>query len=268
MNIAVAFGEFDSLHIGHRAVIERLKNYTYPVVVIHNDNTEPFVYCENERRYLLNQMGIKAIYSIDSDVYKNNSLEDYVSSVLIKKTGATVIVTGKNFDKLEQLREICRKLDISLDVVDTVFYEGAEVTDRLVKKALAECSFEETVDLLGEKYLLMGTVVNGKGVGNKHGMPTANLKLDLNKMFPKYGVYATDVEIDGELFKGITNIGLRPTDDNIPIPTCETLILDFNRIIYGKEVVLKAYKYVRPVKKFADLDELKKQIETDIRNIY
>lgn len=268
MNVAVSFGYFDGLNVGHRAIIDELKNYTYPIVVSFNSDSQSSIYSEDEKRYLLNQLGIRAIYSMPSSSFTDVRLEDFVKEVLVKKVGATVIVVGKNFDQLKELKDICKKIDVPVSVVDTVCVDEKEVTTQRVKDELVNGSFDKALELLGDDYLVIGPVIHGKAVGREHGMPTANVQYSENKMFPKYGVYGTSVEIDGKTYRGVTNIGLRPSDDNNPIPTCETLILDFNEQLYDKEIVLRAHKYVRDVIKFTNLDLLKSQIRKDIEYLY
>jgi FAD synthase len=111
---------------------------------------------------------------------------------------------------------------------------------------------------------LTGVVIHGKGRGRPHGMPTANLKVYDAVVMPKRGVWATKVYLNGEEYDGVTNVGLRPTDDDSPIPTVETVIIGLNRDIYGEEMTLKFLRYIRPTIKFNSLDELKVQIEKDI----
>lgn len=111
---------------------------------------------------------------------------------------------------------------------------------------------------------LTGIVVHGKGHGHLHGMPTANLQPYDVVVMPKRGVWATKVYLDGVEYDGVTNVGLRPTDDDSPVPTVETVILGLNRDIYGEEITLKFLRYIRPTMKFDNLDQLKQQIDDDI----
>jgi len=114
---------------------------------------------------------------------------------------------------------------------------------------------------------LQGVVVHGKGRGHIHLMPTANLKPFLGQDLPKFGVWAVKVLLGGKTFRGLTNVGLRPSDDDSPVPTVETLILDFDEDIYGRKITIEFEKFVRPTGKFANLDELRKQIEIDIKSL-
>ena len=154
-----------------------------------------------------------------------------------------------------------------MEVVPTVCYEGKPVSTDDIKQAIVDGDFDKMTALLGETYIMQGTVVHGKAAGRKHGMPTANLGVAENKLFPPHGVYATLSCMEGTFFRGMTNIGLRPSDDDIPIATIETWLMNFSRDIYGKRITLKVYKYIRGVVKFANLDEVRKQIDKDVLQI-
>lgn len=115
----------------------------------------------------------------------------------------------------------------------------------------------------GLPILLKGEVVQGKGLGRTVGMPTANLKI-YEGTLPESGVYLTRIEVDEKVYNSLTNIGKRPSVDSGDEVTVETLILDFNRDIYGKYVALEILEFLRPVLKFASLLEVREQVEEDI----
>jgi riboflavin kinase/FMN adenylyltransferase len=108
-----------------------------------------------------------------------------------------------------------------------------------------------------------GKIIHGKGLGKTVGMPTANLDVTPNSITLPLGVYASKIIIDGETFTGLTNIGPRPSVDDVPVITVETLILDFDRDIYEKTVTLKIYLFIRPIEKFSGLQAVKEQVEKD-----
>jgi len=110
---------------------------------------------------------------------------------------------------------------------------------------------------------LGGIVVHGKGHGSRHGMPTANLQPFDNKQLPTYGVWAVRVFVAGKVYRGITHVGTRPSDDDLPHPTVETLILDFDGDLYGRFMCIEFLRYIRPTQTFRNLDELRVQIERD-----
>ena len=112
--------------------------------------------------------------------------------------------------------------------------------------------------------VLKGRVVRGKGRGHLHGMPTANLGLEPGTALPEEGVYAARVFLRGEEYAGLTNIGRRPSDDDMPHVTVETYILDFSGDIYGEEMTLEPVHYLRGIRRFeGGLDELRQQLRKD-----
>ena len=110
---------------------------------------------------------------------------------------------------------------------------------------------------------LEGEVVHGKALGRTVGMPTANIHVDTTCL-PESGVFATKIEVDGRVYDSVTNIGRRPSVDESEHVTVETYILDFSGEIYGKTVKLELCKFLRPVIRFENLEEVRKQVEKDI----
>ena len=110
---------------------------------------------------------------------------------------------------------------------------------------------------------LEGEVVHGKALGRTVGMPTANLNVDTTSL-PEAGVYATKIEVEGHVYDSVTNIGKRPSVDESDLVTVETYILEFSGEIYGKTVKLEICKFLRPVMRFENLEEVRKQVEKDI----
>lgn len=110
---------------------------------------------------------------------------------------------------------------------------------------------------------LTGTVIHGKALGRTVGMPTANLFVSKGTKLPKTGVYASRVQIGEKIFLGVTNVGTRPSVDNREEITIETLILDFERDIYGQEITLELCEYLRPIEKMESLKAVQLQVEKD-----
>ena len=114
---------------------------------------------------------------------------------------------------------------------------------------------------------LSGTVVHGKGKGRLYGMPTANLRPFDGEALPAEGVWAVEVLLDGRTYRGLTNVGPRPTVDDNPAPTVETMLLDFDEEIYGKTLTITFLERIRPVMRFSGLDALRRQISLDIEKL-
>jgi len=117
-------------------------------------------------------------------------------------------------------------------------------------------------------YILKGKVIHGKALGRTVGKPTANLKAESGSVIPPGGVYATIGIIDGERCKAVTNVGTRPSVDEDTHVTIETFFLELNEDLYGKEITLEFLGYIRPTKKFENLEQVSAQIQKDIEVAY
>ena len=162
------------------------------------------------------------------------------------------------------LADFGEKYGFSVETVPTVKMNGLPVSKESIRQAAAAGDYAAMLALLGRPYLLAGQVVHGKAAGHKHGLPTANLSLTPGKLLPPYGVYATLAHLEAGTYWGVTNIGLRPSDDDIPLPAVETLLLDFQGDIYGQPLALEVCRYIRGIRKFqGGLDEVRKQVDQD-----
>ena len=123
---------------------------------------------------------------------------------------------------------------------------------------------ETAVRFLGHPYVLTGTVVPGKQLGRRLGVPTANLRLPEDAAVPKFGVYACRCRIAGAAYPAVTNVGTRPTVEGNGI-TVEPWILDYSGDLYGRDITLEFYRFLRSEEKFPDLEALKAQIREDAR---
>ncbi|WP_461810797.1 riboflavin biosynthesis protein RibF [Faecalimonas sp.] len=272
----IAFGSFDGMHKGHQAVIKKLSGYEgqTPVIVSYSDDVNPIIYTECEKEYLLKDKKVEIMISVGKGKIDSMTAEEFVEKILVSKLQMKSVVVGENLcfgsDKKDvmYLKKLSKRFGFDVDVVTVVKYEDKPISTNDIKQVIVEGDFEKLTKLLGHTYIMQGTVVHGKAEGRKHGMPTANLGVAENKIFPPHGVYATLSNMDGTFYRGMTSIGLRPSDDDVPIATVETWLMNFSRDIYGKCITLGIYKYIRGVKKFeGGLDEVRKQIDKDVAAI-
>jgi len=276
-NTCVAFGSFDGVHTGHRAVINKLldtskQGYTSVVLSFEYDeallNEKKILSTEAEKQYLLSKNGPEVMisYKIDRE-NKDTPPERFIKEILVDKLGAKVVVAGTGNSNIKVLRECAQKYGYALVECDTVLADGEPVTSERIAKELTEGTLQKANELLGHSYLLMGKVMHGKALGRTVGMPTANLGFSQVKLLPAYGVFGTLSEIDGKNVKGLTNIGQRPSVDNYNYVTIETFLLDYSGDLYDKTIALEIYVYIRGVIKFNNLDEVKAQVVMDIESI-
>lgn len=272
----VAVGFFDGLHIGHKAVIDRLckcENLS-PVLISLSNSSSPVIYTEEEKSYLLQNTKLDTMFSLSEDIIKNMTAESFADDVLKQILNTKILVAGEKalfgIDQIDvnHFRSIGQKYGFIVETVPMKCINDVPVSSNTIKKAIQEGDFSKISSMLGASYLVSGTVVHGKGVGHKFGMPTANLAVASNKLFPPHGVYGSMSYFQGENHFGMTNVGLRPSDDDIPIPTIETFLLNFDRDIYGQKVFLELLVYIRGIRKFAGgLAEVRQQIDKDIKQI-
>lgn len=264
----VAFGYFDGVHIGHRAVVDKLlEEKTLTSVVVALEPEGKVLSTPREKEYLMEKMGVENMVSLSADVVDN--AKAFVEEILIGKLGAKKVIVGEGFTFGDcGSAELLRELGLEVVVVDTVCLDGEAVSSDSVIKAFEAEDFPKATEMLGGHYLVIGPVKHGKAAGRKHGMPTANLGFSEEKILPPLGVYGCLSRVEGEVHQGMTNIGRRPSDDDMDYISIETFLLDFKGDLYDKEQILEVYIYVRGVVKFAGgLDEVRRQIDKDIANI-
>ena len=144
---------------------------------------------------------------------------------------------------------------------------GEKISSTRIRTLLEQGDLDGANRLLGHPHILSGKVIRGQQLGRTIGIPTANLQLPDELVKPAFGVYACRAWVNGNHYVAVTNIGTRPTVDGQGV-TVEPWILDFDGDLYGKEITLEFHKFLRPEQKFADLDELKAQIQKDAAETY
>lgn len=265
IDTCVAFGEFESMHKGHLSVVKTVadvaKDKGLNSVIVSMPVEGKVFTTEEEKEYLIKD------YEIDTFVTCTECTEGFIENTIFGTLGAKVVVIGETSSKLAEVRAAAEKVNAEVVVVEAVKDEEKVITLDAVKEAFEACDYIKMKELLGHPYIMMGEVVHGKALGRTQGMPTANLGVPDCKIKPIDAVYCTRVLLGDESFKAMTNIGKRPSVDDFDYVTIEAFILDFKRDIYGKKLVLEVHKYVRGVKKFNDLAEVKAQIDKDIQEV-
>ena len=161
------------------------------------------------------------------------------------------------------LQRYCKDAGIRFEVVPPLLDDGAPVSSTRIRAALREGDIPLANRLLGYPYMTDGEVVHGRHLGRKLGFPTINQLFSPEDLIPRFGVYATIAEIDGKRYVGATDIGVKPTVGEGYAPAAETYLLDFDGDLYGKNITLSYYAFLRGERKFSSLAEL---TETVLRN--
>jgi riboflavin kinase/FMN adenylyltransferase len=218
---------------------------------------------------LLNFYGMDKVVALPFDKQlMTTPWADFLQQLMAE--GAAGFVCGDDFrfgakgsGTAEKLAEFCKEKGLPCAVVPEQLLDGERISSTRIRVAMEQGDFALTSRLLGHPHILTGTVLSGKQLGRTIGVPTANLLLPPELIVPKFGVYATKVVTDGKAYLAVTNIGTRPTVAGEGI-TVEAHLLDFEGDLYGKEITVMFYDFLRPEQKFADLDALKTQIAADI----
>lgn len=281
---AVALGYFDGLHPGHIGVIgaalrQRELNSLMPAVFTFNCDTtlpkfkspEDIISFENKRE-LLEKLGVEYLYAPDFADVCNYAEENFVREILRGRLNAGFACCGRNFrfglgghGTPESLKSIGSKCGISVEIVEDVCLDGELISSTRIRELIRSGEIEEANRLLGYELWFRLPVVYGNGVARTMSYPTINQIIPSTNIIPKFGVYASFVEVDGRQYRGITNIGIRPTVVSGGRTVMETHILDFSGDLYGQNIAISLCRFLRAEKKFSSLEALKEQIAEDIR---
>ncbi|MEZ5199100.1 MAG: bifunctional riboflavin kinase/FAD synthetase [Bacteroidales bacterium] len=282
----VTVGTFDGLHIGHKKIVNTMKEIAaanngetilvtfdpHPRLVVNTNIANLKFINTNERKFkLLENLGIDHLIIIPfTKEFAKTSSEDFIKEYLIDKLDLKKLIVGYdhhfgkdregNYDKLNELG---RKYGFEVFEVPAQFIGNQAVSSTKIRNSLMNGNIREANAMLGYEYSISGHVVEGNKIGRSIGFPTANIEIDDKyKLISAGGVYACKVEIDGNLFPGMGNIGTRPTIGKHDFVT-EVHIFNFNENIYGKEISVYFIERIRDEKKFKDLEELKNQLIRD-----
>lgn len=283
----VTIGAFDGVHIGHRKILSRLTElsklvngesvlitfWPHPRFVLKKD-ADPIGLLNTleEKIHLLDSYNIDHLLILNfNEELARLSAEDFVKEVLIKSIGTRFIVLGYDHrfgnnreGGIDYLNTHKEQFGIESIEIPKQEIETLTISSTLIRRALKEGNISIANQNLGYPYLLRGFVIEGNKLGRTIGFPTANIFIEeQDKLIPKNGVYAVYVYIEGERYKGMLNIGVRPTINNDKRKTIEVHIFDFDNDIYGKTVRIELITYLREEVKFNGLDGLIAQLKMD-----
>jgi len=284
----VTIGTFDGLHKGHQLIIERLKKrarelkgesvvftfYPHPrVVTVPDENSLRLLTTKEEKTELFGKYGIDhlIIYPFNSE-FAALTYAEFVEKILVDKIGTKCLVVGYDhkFGKnreggYEYLKQCAERHDFLIEKMDALSVDGENISSTKIRAALQEGDIVTANHFFGHPFTLHGTVVEGKQLGRKMGFPTANIEAsDKYKIIPGYGVYAVKVDIEGKIYKGMLNIGTRPTfNKNADNRSIEVNIFDFTDNIYGKKITIWFVDKIRDEKKFPGIESLVEQLKKD-----
>lgn len=273
-----ALGFFDGVHLGHQALLReccrlaaQMGAKTAAITFdkhpqsLFLDTPPVLLSTEDDRRRLLGRYGMESVYTLPVvPETMNLPWEKFIERLLEK--GAAGFVCGDDFrfghrgvGDATKLRYYCASRDIPCIVVPEQTLNGKRISSTLIRSRIEAGDMESATRYLGHPHVLTGTVVHGQKIGRKLGFPTANLQIPEAVVVPKFGVYACRAVVDGQSFPAVTNVGTRPTVAGSGV-TVEPWILDFQGDLYGREIQLEFYRFLRPEMKFPDLAALQQEI--------
>ena len=286
----VTTGTFDGVHFGHRKIIDRLKDLAqscngetvlltfspHPRMVLFPDDQDlKLLNTIEEKKQLLEKAGVQhlIIHQFTKKFSRISSI-NFVRDILVNEINTHKLVIGYNHHfgrnregSFEHLQKFASIYGFEVEEIPVQLLDNVGVSSTKIRKALFHGDVDKAAEYLGYQYELSGTVVKGSAIGRSIGFPTANLDLsDEKKILPADGVYAVWVIVDKITYRGMMNIGKKPTL-NSQIRTLEIHLLDFDQYIYNKQIKIKFVKRIRDEIAFSKLIELKEQLEKDRTHI-
>ncbi|MEE1247570.1 MAG: riboflavin biosynthesis protein RibF, partial [Acutalibacteraceae bacterium] len=250
---AVALGNFDGMHVGHMAVLEAAKSFEseglIPVAVLFDEHSlkaitgkaPAMLMTVMERNLIIKENGFRIETLVFNEI-RDLSPSDFVEKILVGRLGAAAVCCGYNYrfgkdasGTAQTMCEICGKLGLQCKVSGEVDVDCCAVSSTKIRGFIENGEIEKANKMLGRPFGFFARVIDGDKRGRVLGFPTINQIIPEELAMPKFGVYQSVVTVDGEKFKGVTNIGSRPTVGT-EIILSETHILDFDRDIYGENV--------------------------------
>lgn len=278
---AVAVGGFDGVHIGHRAMImtlvnEAKRNSVPSVVFTFDANDYPkseakLLTTDEKKNSLLSSLGVDAVVSAPFSEIKDMSASDFIRNVFVGLLKAKSVVCGYDFrfgsnreGDVSLIRSMLSESGVSVITPNAVTLDGMPVSSTLIRNHIANGDFIKANALLGYSFSFNSEAVHGRMLGRTLGFPTVNQQYPLRLAIPRYGVYAVRCKIDGNIYGGVANIGVKPTVGIEDLPLCETHLFDYSGDCYGSDVETEFVAFIREEEKFSSLDALRKQVFCDI----
>lgn len=272
---AVTLGKFDSLHKGHQKLIDTVKQFAEKekvesVVFSFDMGRESLLTKEERKAHLLDQVDCMIQCPFTKEI-REMEAEAFIEEVLVQRLHASYIVVGRDFHfghskrgDVHMLAEFADVYHYHLVVLDKERYGDREISSTFIRESLSSGNVELANELLGYSYHMSGTVEHGRRLGRTLGFPTMNVAPKDRKIMPKFGVYACRVQIDGQWFGGIGNVGIKPTVTKEPRLLVEVFVFGYEGNAYGKEITVEFCAFERAETKFGSVEELKSQVDRDI----
>jgi len=280
----LTIGNFDGLHLGHKALIQKLCSkatetnaqavaitfYPHPRVFFTIEKDPYNLMTRGEKNSMFEQLGLDQVITLPFNKTLASMAAENFLSELITHFNLQGMVMGLDFSlgkdregTIPAIQAFMRRFRIQVLRESPVLLDGQVIASEAIRTALGNGQPELAAVMLGRPYSMSGKVQTGKKLGRRLGLPTANLTIEPEKFVPKYGVYASKTWLDGKSYASVSSIGVRPTVEENGTPNVETLILDFDNDIYDEEIKVEFVQFIRPEIKFENIGDLSKRIEKD-----
>ena len=284
-NGVIAIGNFDGLHLGHLKVINEAKvkakklNLPFgvmtfepiPIMFFNKKLKNHRINSLEQKKNLLKKLKLDFLIVIKFNKYFSSlTAEDFIKKIIYKKIKCKYLYVSRNFKfghkrrgNIKTLKKFEKLFDYKRVITKPYKKNNKIISSTIIRKKIRAGKIEEINKLLNRVWSVEGKVIKGQKRGRKIGFPTCNLKLD-NYVIPRLGVYTVKVSNKNFNKNGIANIGYRPTFKGQSL-LLETNIFGFRKNLYNKVINVSFEKFIRPEKKFKNLEYLKKQIKLDIK---
>ena len=273
-DLVLCLGFYDGLHLGHQHLIQKALDEGYPVGVMTFDLAPAFLLGKKENYSLtstfdkadfLEDMGVKFLYLMHFDKETLKVTKDEFIDRVLKPLNPRKIFVGEDYNfgvgGEGDAAYLSRFFDV--EVVPLQKIDNMKISSKKIRQLVEAGEVEQASRLLGRPYRISGLVVEGKGNGRKINFPTANLELNYTYVFPKEGVYMGYAYFLNRKRKAMICVGTHPTINQLLNPIIEVHIIDFNEVLYGREIYVDFVSYIRPVIQFVTFEELREQLLKD-----
>ena len=282
---AVAVGNFDGLHAGHRKLMDMLAKvaaehnlpsviYTFakhPVNVLKGDNTLKLIADNKYKQDLLANCKADTLFFEDFARVKELPAEDFVRDILVGKLNMKIAVVGRHnhYGKdskgdVKVLRELGQKFGFAVYMIEPLYLGDDICSSSKIRELIAQGEIERANEMLGHPFKISNVVVKDKMLGRKLGFPTANMIPDPSLLLPQCGVYGTNTLAGGKRYPSITNVGSALTVGTEEPQRIETYIIGFEGDLYGQILEIEFLTKIRDIEEFDGLEDLKHQLQRDV----
>ena len=283
-NSVIAIGNFDGIHLGHQKVINQARKKAkknrlpfgiitfepMPAMFFNKEIKNHRINSLSQKKRQLNKLKLDFLIIIKfNKIFSKLSAEQFIEKIIFKKTRCKFLYVSNNFKfgfkrqgNIRTLKKYSSLYNYRTIITRPLRKTSKVISSTIIRKKISQGKIYEVNKLLNRKWCIQGIVIKGDKRGRKIGFPTCNINIS-NYVIPRLGVYAVTVKTRKFQRKGIANLGYRPTFKGKKL-LLEVNIFGINKNLYNKELDVNFIKFIRPEKKFKNLEELKKQIKIDI----